>query len=168
MPIQDHAFLSTPFFAAKIRVTRIIGLAIGVCPLIYVFVGFFASQGRATAVNPASNAILLGLYVLSAVMGVMGIMLPDKLLARSALQAPAEAGADPAKEKLRHLLDAYTRTTILRLALFESIGIYGLVGGIITGDIVILMALNAFSAMLIFLHFPGREKFLGFVDKVER
>jgi hypothetical protein len=106
--------------------------------------------------------------VFSAVTGVMGILIPDRLLARSALEAPDEAGAGPSRQKLGRLLDAFTRTTILRLALFESIGIYGLLGGIMAGDTVILVALNIFSALLIILHFPGRERFLGFVDKVER
>jgi hypothetical protein len=167
-PVPDHDFLSTPFFTSKIRMTRIIALAIGVCPFVYVAIGFFASKGRAMAVNPASNVILLGLYVFSAVTGVMGILIPDRLLARSALEAPDEAGAGPSRQKLGRLLDAFTRTTILRLALFESIGIYGLLGGIMAGDTVILVALNIFSALLIILHFPGRERFLGFVDKVER
>ena len=168
MPVQENDFLSTPLVKNKIKVTRIIALAIGVCPFIYVAVGFFASKGRAMAVNPASNAILMGLYVLAAVMGVMGILLPDKMLARGTLQAPDEAGAGPSRQKLMSLLNAFIRTTILRLALFESIGIYGLVGGILTGATVILIALNIFSALLIILHFPGQERFLGFVDKVER
>lgn len=166
--------LDKAFFAGKLRTLRLVTLAIGICPFVYIGIGMMLVKQRllegSAVVSPASNTLLLLLYFMAAVMAVLGLLMPEKKVSQGSLQGmdgAAGTGLSP-EGRLRRLMTAYFKCTIIRIAIFESIGIYGLVGCVMTGDILILIGLNLFAFMFIILQMPGREKFLGFVDRLER
>lgn len=166
--------LDKPFFAGKLRTLRLVTLAIGICPFVYMGIGMMLVKQRTVegmaVVSPASNTLLLLLYFMAAVMAVLGLVMPEKKVSQGSLQGmngEGGTGLSP-EQRLKRFSAAYFKCSIIRIAIFESIGIYGLVGCLMTGDVLILIALNLFAFMFIILQMPGREKFLAFVDRLER
>jgi hypothetical protein len=171
---DNDKILDGEFFVRKLRTLKLVTLAVALFPFLYMGVGMMLVKQRlvqATAVvSPASNTLLLLMYVLAAVMAAAGIVMPEKRVSRGSLQAVKGAGGSSLSsvERLKLFMAAYFKCTILKIAIFESVGIYGLVGCVMTGDIMILIGLNLFSMIFIILQMPGREKFLGFIDRLER
>jgi hypothetical protein len=174
-PPDSDKILEGDFFTKKkLRTLRIVTLAVALFPFVYIGVGMMLIRQRllqgSAVVSPASNTVLLLIYLLAAVMAVLGLVMPEKKVARGSLQGMEGAsGSDPpSRERFRRLMAAYFKCTILRIAIFESIGIYGLVGCVMTGDAMVLIGLNLFAFIFIILQMPGREKFLAFMDRLER
>lgn len=153
----------------KLRTLRITVGCIAAAPLVYVAAGFLAAQQRAVHVlGPASNRILVILYVISAVMALLGLAMPERRVVKGSLPARSGKGTEVMdSQRLGRYMSAYFRACILRSAIFESVGIYGLAGAVMTGDTMILLALNFFAVLFVVLYFPGREKFLRFVQRME-
>jgi len=170
---DNEKILDKEFFAKKLRTLRLVTLAIAVFPFFYIGVGMMLVkqrllQGTAVA-GTASNTLLLLLYFLAAIMAVLGFVMPEKKVSRGSLQDMDGAGGSGLSpdERVKRYMAAYFKCTILKIAIFESIGIYGLVGCVMTGDILILIGLNLFAFIFIILQIPGREKLLGFIDRLE-
>jgi high-affinity Fe2+/Pb2+ permease len=163
--------LDEPALRKRFGTLRIVVIAIAVCPILYVAAGFLFAAGRGTLqVNPASNLILLLLYIISALMAVMGIFMPERKVAGSSLPAGDDTSGPklpPDRGRLGAYVNGFYKVVILRTALFEAIGIYGLVGCLMTGDTLILIALNLFAVLFIMLHYPSPDRFASFVERLE-
>jgi hypothetical protein len=156
-------------FRRKLRTIRVTVGCIAAAPLVYVAAGFIAAQQRAIHVlGPASNRILVILYVISAVMALLGLAMPERRVVKGSLPPRSADGREAmSAQRLERYMSAYFKTCILRSAIFESVGIYGLAGAVMTGDTMILLSLNFFAVLFVMLTFPGREKFLRFVQRME-
>jgi high-affinity Fe2+/Pb2+ permease len=166
----SRSALDEPALKKRLGTLRVVVIAIAVCPILYVAAGFLFAAGRGTLrVNPASNLILLLLYIISALMAVMGIFMPERKVAGSSLPAgddPSGPGP-PDRDRLAAYVNGFYKVVIIRTALFEAIGIYGLVGCLMTGDILILIALNLFAVLFIMLYYPSPDRFASFVERLE-
>ncbi len=148
---------------------RVIVIAIAICPILYVVTGLlFISSRGIQAMSPASSHILLLLYIISALMVVMGIFMPEKKVAGSSLPSRDDPSHQKLsdKERLAACMSGFYKVVILRTALFEAIGIYGLVGCFMTLDTIILISLNFLSMLLIALHYPSPGRFASFVERM--
>jgi len=170
MPWSDTLkALDEPALKKRFRNLRVIVIAIAVCPILYTLVGFLYISGRGMqAVSPASSQLLLLLYIISALMLVMGIFMPEKKVAGSSLPSGSDPSHPklPEKERLAAAMNGFYKVVILRTALFEAIGIYGLVGCFMTSDTIILISLNFLSMLIIALHYPTPDRFASFVERM--
>ena len=155
----------------RLRSLRIAIVAIAAFPMIYIAIGtFYVRSVVGRAYSPASDRIIILIYAIAAVMALLGFFMPVKKVASVNLPPASERGIHdkPDNETLRALVSGFFKTSILRAVLFESMGLCGLAGCLMTGDSTMLFILNVLAALFIALHFPGDEKFSRFVDQLYR
>ena len=156
--------------AARLRVVRIIWMAIFVATVLYVLVLAFVVR------SPAQAPPLVALAVPAAIVAVMSVVIPRKLLGDSLrtlnVTVTNEAGepigsfresapmrkviADPAQA----IVDAFPRyhtTLLMGLALAESVALFGLAAGYMGAPPAVSAPFFAVSFALLATKFPRAE-----------
>ena len=155
----------------RLRSLRIAIIAIAALPMIYIVIGtFYVRSVVGHAYSPASGRIIILMYVMAAVMTLLGFFMPVKKVASVNLPPASERGIHwkPDAEALSTLIAGFMKTSVLRAIIFESMGLCGLAGCLMTGDCAMLIILNVLAASFIALNFPGDEKFARFVDELQQ
>jgi hypothetical protein len=163
------ADLDAALTPAKLRVISVLGIAMGGAPFIYVVLGLFVSRAVPVPAQAPSMALVAALVWLGCLQFALAGRIADWSLRHLDLANALDHGLRQGKGgviqgRIPILQALLTKHVVLRLALVESVGVYGLLlsflaGGLVRQDwrwaSVLLMPVLAGAWAL--ATFPGRS-----------